>query len=892
MNDRIIPQKYYDTISDIHTDIFSCRDYNEFLKGDWCRIVKPMLVDITEALLNGVNRVEFAQVVIERDKASEDAGKRIFRNIETEEAKLRADGIDFNDLDIAALAKLISYCIFNCNDSSGWNCVTKISAAVAALRNDSSHTGAFSPQRNLQEMEKIAAGLEEIPKRVTNPSVPLLYRARKGLQEISEAYLPVFKMLVKDSRIYLNNMKPNPGWDRIWIKYLRAYIILIDETALLGNYGCRMMLKLMHYHGERLFVPHEAIYTIRQIAKNGNGIEAERAKDILKLLNDNKDDFRRLEAAEEEDIIEGFSEDAILGFLKKSGGIDVCLITENESLEASAEKLRRQDLIICSPGASDSLDRYAAPVKKERKADVQDVISFNVVPNATEDAVSTVSPDSSEKTKNVRSYPEDRPSQAAVPAVSGHPTENMPVSHTVPVPATDEFPHRVEGKRSVYVPTRGDTVKLDGYIKDKVSLADELSSGGEGTIYTVSDYGSVVVKIYKKNRLTPERVNKLKAMVNAYGRLEDNAYKTENICWPMALVFNPSGEDVVGYAMKKITGAETVQDYLNSEDKKDSKKKKTRRDIVKLCMTTAQQFRALHEMLNGTVLMGDINPKNILFDGERAYFIDVDSYQFEEYCCPVGMPDYLSPALIEKTDGRVSLSSVKRSREDERFAVAVLFFYVLFIKQYPFETNENTGLFDSVLRGRFSFANSTGKQARRSYIWQNLTEELRNAFTRIFKEKIYDYSDSDWNRMLLDMDNAIASDRLSRDWFPTCVLTDENDKFVGKKCRGCGEQFSVSEISDKEIPESYCPACRVKNAITRSRIFSVTCPECGMPFTACLFDLNDMDPEKFLCPDCGETQFSKYGEFFDGGSGSRRAAFDDRLLYHTKNALRNCRKEK
>ncbi len=47
------------------------------------------------------------------------------------------------------------------------------------------------------------------------------------------------------------------------------------------------------------------------------------------------------------------------------------------------------------------------------------------------------------------------------------------------------------------------------------------------------------------------------------------------------------------------------------------------------------------------IILGDINPKNLMIDDRKSVFIiDADSWQLEGYPCPVGTPMYTSPTML------------------------------------------------------------------------------------------------------------------------------------------------------------------------------------------------------------------------------------------------------
>ena len=75
------------------------------------------------------------------------------------------------------------------------------------------------------------------------------------------------------------------------------------------------------------------------------------------------------------------------------------------------------------------------------------------------------------------------------------------------------------------------------YVKSKkfknIQLIQEISKGGEGTVYLTNN--DLVCKIYKKNKLRQNKYDKLKLMVN-------NPINRKGICWPKDLIYNENDE--------------------------------------------------------------------------------------------------------------------------------------------------------------------------------------------------------------------------------------------------------------------------------------------------------------------------------------------------------------
>lgn len=78
----------------------------------------------------------------------------------------------------------------------------------------------------------------------------------------------------------------------------------------------------------------------------------------------------------------------------------------------------------------------------------------------------------------------------------------------------------------------------------------------------------------------------------------------------------------------------------------------TTQHIVPLFQRLHQTLNRLHQL---QIVVGDLNETNIFFtppgqNASQLFWIDVDSYQFGHFPCPVAMPAFLDPTLYHVTD--------------------------------------------------------------------------------------------------------------------------------------------------------------------------------------------------------------------------------------------------
>ena len=100
---------------------------------------------------------------------------------------------------------------------------------------------------------------------------------------------------------------------------------------------------------------------------------------------------------------------------------------------------------------------------------------------------------------------------------------------------------------------------------------------------------------------------------------------------------------VVGYLMQKVTG-EALHSY--GELKWRREHPVAGEELVAILLSLHDAIAGLHQ---ARVVVGDCNDLNVLVDGTRVHLIDVDSYQFGGYACPMFSERFLDPRLCDTT---------------------------------------------------------------------------------------------------------------------------------------------------------------------------------------------------------------------------------------------------
>ncbi len=332
------------------------------------------------------------------------------------------------------------------------------------------------------------------------------------------------------------------------------------------------------------------------------------------------------------------------------------------------------------------------------------------------------------------------------------------------------------------------------------------SPGGEGTVYEITDLPGRVAKIYNAQHCTTRTREKIRLMVKA--RLNHNGIR-----FPLDILNTQRGE-FTGFVMEKAEGC-TLGTLFGpqSEFEKDFPGWK-KIDIVRLCISILKRIKYLHEH---SVLMGDINPNNIMFvSPDEVYFIDTDSYQYGGFPCRVGTEEYVAPELQG-----VDLGTVMRTMGNENFAVATLMFMILMQGKQPYAHQGSTQSAADIRKGIFPYG--AGERAvpgnvweiqplgRWRYIWSHLTFGLKNAFIDTFRKDGNNNTESTrfpvskWLTLMYAYHTAlpamIETDPMTAEIFPTREKMSINLNY--RTCQYCHETKPESMFYD----ENTCKDC-------------------------------------------------------------------------------------
>lgn len=385
----------------------------------------------------------------------------------------------------------------------------------------------------------------------------------------------------------------------------------------------------------------------------------------------------------------------------------------------------------------------------------------------------------------------------------------------------------------------------------KIKLIKKLASGGEGSVYTTNT--EYVAKIYKKDKVTRDKLEKIKLMVS-------KKINCKGICWPVDVLYN-SNNEFVGYLMAKASGKEMQRLFLSKPVLLKNMPKWKKRDTVELCITILEKIEYLHKR---NIILGDINPFNILIvSSKEVYFVDTDSYQIEGYPCPVGTIPFKSQELIlddnkykRKYKVDRSFADYLRTFENEHFSIAVLLFMIMLPGKHPYSLQGGESMTENILNMDFAYplgeqSNGRTPDGPWKFIWSHMPYFIKEAFYETFRKdgeysKPEDRMDVEaWSRKmaeylrLLDSGKYAKQDEMSEELFPT-----RRKKIKGieyEKCRLCG-----NEEAEDRLKSGICSECLKKGEVYR-------CNSCGKEMILTNYQKYIKNKKKHdTCMDCFE----------------------------------------
>ena len=353
-----------------------------------------------------------------------------------------------------------------------------------------------------------------------------------------------------------------------------------------------------------------------------------------------------------------------------------------------------------------------------------------------------------------------------------------------------------------------------------LTLGPMIGEGGEGRVFSVKGDERSVVKVFNATHRTHHRHEKLKLLLS-------RGFEREGIGFPTSLISNLDGE-FVGYAMPRASGKELQATVMRPARFRRTYPNWTKADLVDVCISFLEKVAYLHSL---NILLGDINPKNVMVDATKdVWIIDADSWQLEGYPCPVGTPMFTAPSITG------DYADALRTEQEELFAVATMLFMILITGQFPYaRTGTDGGDFAALIEeGKFSFqfrgvSDRDQPEGNWKYMWSHLPFPVKRMFWNTFHRDGVRYnkrpSAIEWLQVFRDYKRFFGSDddfdRMSHDVYPTRFRKKEAET-PEYNCDGCGTSMIGRWQEEKQSywTPNLCDDCR-QNA---SR-----CSDCGKP---------------------------------------------------------------
>lgn len=385
-----------------------------------------------------------------------------------------------------------------------------------------------------------------------------------------------------------------------------------------------------------------------------------------------------------------------------------------------------------------------------------------------------------------------------------------------------------------HIPDEGEMVYASNGM---VKLGSKVAEGGEGKIYTTNT--PYVAKIYKRKNNTKRKYAKIKLMLS-------KKIQCEGICYPVSELYNVNKE-FIGYLMPKAKGKELQKSIFIKQLFLSNFPNWKKRDTVELCITILEKIKYLHYR---NIIMGDINPANILVVSQKeVYFVDTDSYQIEDFPCPVGMTNYTAPEIQGN-----NFSKFLRTKGNENFAVATLLFMIMLPGKPPYSQQGGGYPGDNIKNMDFSYpfgenSNKKTPDGPWRYIWSHLIYDLKKKFYNTFRQDGENSKENDrfevdewlscFRNYLRLLDDGILrqQDPMSEELFPTRHKRSSKIEYV--RCRLCGQ----------EKPEDVCVDGICRECLNKEEIYR--CKKCGKKIIYTNYQkyIKNVKPYEF-CPEC------------------------------------------
>jgi DNA-binding helix-hairpin-helix protein with protein kinase domain len=288
---------------------------------------------------------------------------------------------------------------------------------------------------------------------------------------------------------------------------------------------------------------------------------------------------------------------------------------------------------------------------------------------------------------------------------------------------------------SLHRASAANTITLINSLCQPIQLGNEVGKGGEGRVYEVTGYPSLVAKLYHQTPLASDHVAKLEAMV-ACGTPELEAISA----WPHSVLYDPQRRLPRGILMPRIAESRHLHELYGTYNRRRHFPDVRWHHLLLAARNVAAAFDTMHA---ARIVVGDVNQGNLMVDAQMCVrFIDCDSFQIQSngriFHCPVGTPHFTPPELQS-----TKLRDVTRTPDHDRFGMAILIFHLLFVGRHPFAGRfrrpQELTIERAIAERRFAFsANKTATLVDpppASLLLSDLPEPLAELFELAFRDR-------------------------------------------------------------------------------------------------------------------------------------------------------------
>lgn len=307
----------------------------------------------------------------------------------------------------------------------------------------------------------------------------------------------------------------------------------------------------------------------------------------------------------------------------------------------------------------------------------------------------------------------------------------------------------------------------------EIVALDQMPLLGQGGEATVVGMGNKAIKIY--HQIDPTRIAKIKKWITHP--------PIPYVCSPQDIVTD-AHDNVVGFAMPLIpSGHKTVQ-ALCTRSFRNSHPEVSSKFIADLFLNAHATVSKLHP----NIIVGDYNDLNVMFKDPSMLFIDVDSFQIENFPCVVGTENFLPPELY---DLNLAIKSYYKPEHDW-YAFFVMLIRSLLMTHIYGGSHKDIPTLPKRALAKVTVFDSSVKYPKIAYHPDLLNNDLRSLADRMFSKG-------------------------ERFVFPAEVLQEYRDSLV--ECPSCHVWHPAERTS--------CPQCATINTQQVQRKVSVTQTDTG-----------------------------------------------------------------